>query len=331
MKKHNAKRLTCGVIYAFILTLFLGQTAFASAKRQVEAVSGNKDVITVVSRIGDVDYAEDFTEAPRRAVSLSHFTTEMMLALGLEHSMAGVAWMDNEVLPEFMAAFEKIPNLSDRYPSQEALLNAAPDFVTGWSSAFTEKNFPPAFLEQNTISFYLPRVEYLGSNMDSVYEDFMLLGRIFRVEARAAAVVKNIKEKIASVRNKTEALQPVTVFVYDSGDTAPYTAGNALPTDLIKLAGGKNIYGGEPKKWLTVQWESVVQQNPDWIMVMQYSSAEDASKKIDFLKTHDGTKSLDAVKNNRIFVMGLADVTGGPRNPAAVETMARHFHPEAFK
>ncbi|MDR2659838.1 MAG: ABC transporter substrate-binding protein [Spirochaetaceae bacterium] len=329
MKPYN-KLTSAFARIAFALFILTGAEAlFAAAKQQ--PVTTSPGGVTIVSRIGDRDYTVNFPQAPRRAVSLSHFSTEMMLALGLEKQMAGVAWMDNEPLPEFKAAFDKIPLLSDRYPSQEVLLNAEPDFVTGWASAFSDKNFPPEFLEQNGIPFYLPRVEYLGANMDSVYEDFMLLGRIFRVDNKAASVVKNMREKIDAISKKTAAANTVTVFVYDSGDTAPYTAGDALPSDLIRLAGGENIYGNEPKKWLSVQWESVVEQNPDWIIVMQYSSAEDSAKKIDFLKTNDAVKNLDAVKNNRIFVMGLADLTGGPRNPAAVETMAKHFHPDLFK
>ncbi|MDR2444340.1 MAG: ABC transporter substrate-binding protein [Spirochaetaceae bacterium] len=326
--KQYSKLAQC-LAAVFILTTAFGGEVFAGAKRQAAPAIESVDV-NVVSSIGGVDYTEAFPEAPRRAVSLSHFTTEMMLALELENSMAGVAWMDNEVLPEFKVVFEKIPNLSDRYPSQEILLNTEPDFVTGWASAFSDKNFSPAFLEQNGIAFYLPRVEYSGANMDSVYEDFTLLGKIFRVENKAAAVINDMKAKIEAIRMKVAELPPVTVFVYDSGDTAPYTAGDALPSDLIRLAGGKNIYGDEPKKWLTVQWEDVVARNPDWIIVMQYSSDEDASKKTDFLRTNAATKGIDAVKNNRVFVMGLADVTGGPRNTISVETMARRFHPGAF-
>ncbi|MDR0662618.1 MAG: ABC transporter substrate-binding protein [Spirochaetaceae bacterium] len=332
MKRYN--KLTAGLARV-ILALFIltnGYTAFAGAKPQPVSVPvAAENSVTVVSRIGEADYTVDFPEAPLRAVSLSHFSTEMMLALGLEKRMAGVAWMDNEVLGEFKAAFDTIPILSDRYPSQEALLDAEPDFVTGWASAFSDKNFAPAFLEQNGIPFYLPRVEYLGANMDSVYEDITLLGKIFRVDDKAASVIKDMRGRIDAANKKIAGAPPVTVFVYDSGDTAPYTAGNALPSDLIRLAGGKNIYGEEPKKWLSVQWESVVEKNPDWIIVMQYSSDEDAAKKIDFLRTNAAVKNLDAVKNNRIFVMGLADLTGGPRNPAAVETMAKHFHPALFK
>jgi iron complex transport system substrate-binding protein len=285
----------------------------------------------VVSRLGEQDYSLEFAEAPSRALSLSHFTTEMMLALGLEERMAGTAWADTEILPEFQAAYQGIPILSERYPSREVFLNADPDFVTGWSSAFSEKNFPPDFLEENHIPFYVPRVEYGGASMESVYEDFTLLGRIFRVEDRAARVISDMRDRIAGISQKVAALPPVTVFIYDSGEDAPYTAGASLPSDLIRLAGGKNIYGEEPKKWLTVQWESVAEQDPEWIIIMRYSSSDNVQTKVDFLKNNPALQGISAVRNDRIFTLGLSDVTGGPRNPGAVEAMARQFHPEAFR
>jgi iron complex transport system substrate-binding protein len=327
MKQYKKNAL---LILVSLLVLASGfrQMAFAEEKRDSVREAGD---VSVVSHIDGADYTVDFPKAPRRAVSLSHFATETMLALGLESQMVGVAWMDSEPLPEFKAAFGTIPVLSERYPSREVLLDAEPDFVTGWTSTFSDKNFPPSFLGQNDIKFYLPRVEYLGANMDSVYEDFILFGRIFRVEAKAASIVKDMRVKIEAIRKKTAAFPPVTVFVYNSGETVPYTAGNSLPSDLIRLAGGKNIYGDKPRKWLGVQWESVMEQNPDWIIVMQFYSSGDATKRVDFLKTNAVTKELDAVKNNRIFVMELSDVTSGPRTSAAVENMAKRFHPEAFK
>jgi iron complex transport system substrate-binding protein len=330
MKQYKKTALVALVALVGLLVLAggFGQRVFAGGKQDSVGEAGG---IRVVSHINGTDYTIDFSEAPRRAVSLAHFTTEMMLALGLEKRMAGVAWMDSVPLPEFEAAFGTIPVLSDRYPSREALLDAEPDFVTGWTSVFADKNFPPSFLEQNGMAFYLPRVEYPGANMDSVYEDFMLLGRIFRVEDKAASIIKEMQTRIETVSKKTAVLPPVSVFVYDSGDTAPYTAGNALSSDLIRLAGGKNVYGESPRKWFRVQWESVLEQNPDWIIVMRFHSDNEAEKRMKFLETHAATRELDAVKNHRVFVMELADLTSGPRVPAAVENMAKRFHPELFR
>jgi len=63
---------------------------------------------------------------------------------------------------------------------------------------------------------------------------------------------------------------------------------------------------------------------------MQYNNSDDVQGKIDFLKNTPALKDIDAVKNNRILVLGLSDVIAGVRNINAVETMAEKFHPEAF-
>lgn len=301
------------------------ESAFAAQDQ-----TGDGETVTVISAIDGQDYTIEFARSPSRAVSLSGFTTEMMLELGLEARMAGTAYMDNEILPEYSAAYESVPVLSDKYPSREALLNAAPDFVTGWASAFSETNFPPEFLGQNQISFFLPRSEHLGAGINAVYEDFTLLGQIFRVEDRAAAVVADMQARIGAVGDKVQDLPPVSVFVYDSGEDAPYTAGASLPSDLVRLAGGRNIFADQPKKWLTVQWETVIEENPEWIIVLQYNVSDNVQAQIDLLKNTPALQDIDAVKHDRILVLGLTDVTAGVRGAAAVETMARKFHPEAF-
>ena len=293
--------------------------------------STEEDVVTITNVVDGVEYTVEFPEAPSRAVSLAGFTTEMMLALGLEDRMVGTAYQDNEILPEFKEAYESIEILSDRNPSQEVLLNASPDFITGWASAMSEKNFPIDFLEKNNIRYFIPRSEGVGAGIDEVYEDFRQLGEIFRVEDKAEEVIADMQEKIGAVEEKVKDLEPVKVFVYDSGEDAPYTAGASLPSDLIRLAGGENVFENDGDYWITVQWEAVVEKNPDWIVVMQYDASDDVQGKIDVLKNHPALQNIDAVKNDRIMVLGLSDVLAGVRNITAVETMAENFHPEAFE
>lgn len=47
---------------------------------------------TNMQEINGVKYQFDFNEAPKRAVSISQFTTEIMLKLGLEKQMIGTAF-----------------------------------------------------------------------------------------------------------------------------------------------------------------------------------------------------------------------------------------------
>mmetsp|Transcript_11246 Transcript_11246/g.26135 ORF Transcript_11246/g.26135 Transcript_11246/m.26135 type:complete len:307 (-) Transcript_11246:43-963(-) len=79
--------------------------------------------------------------APERAVSLNQGTTEIMLGLGLEGSMAGTAYLDDAIWPEFAEAYATVPVLEESaYPDIATLEAADPDFLyASYRSAFQAK------------------------------------------------------------------------------------------------------------------------------------------------------------------------------------------------
>ena len=80
-------------------------------------------------------------EAPQRAVSLNQGTTEVLLGLGLEGNMAGTAYLDDAIWPEFAEAYDSVPVLEESaYPSVDKLKEANPDFLyASYRSAFQAK------------------------------------------------------------------------------------------------------------------------------------------------------------------------------------------------
>ncbi|MEG1317068.1 MAG: hypothetical protein RSC86_06805, partial [Oscillospiraceae bacterium] len=134
----------------------VGICAGCGAKKPVSDVPSPSPVaeakgFTINYAIEDKNYDISYDSVPKRAVSLSSFTTEMMLALGLEANMVGTAYQDNEVLPEFKTAYESIKSLSKANVSREQMVDTAPDFLTGWLSDFKEKNHNPQFCVENGI------------------------------------------------------------------------------------------------------------------------------------------------------------------------------------
>ena len=85
----------------------------------------------------------DFTveKSPERAVSLNQGTTEILLGLGLEDKMAGTAYLDDAIWPEFAEAYNSVPVLEESaYPNITTLMNANPDFIyASYRSAFQAK------------------------------------------------------------------------------------------------------------------------------------------------------------------------------------------------
>jgi iron complex transport system substrate-binding protein len=282
-----------------------------------------------------------YTEPPERAVANDINMTEIMLALGLKDRMAGIAGVKDkgEILPEYREAFDKVPKISDEnLPSREALLGVEADFVfAGWNYGFSEESgITPESLKELGINSYAIRESCIrqGSrppiSIRDTYEDILNIGRIFGVEDRARELVEGYEEQVAQVDSRLSSdPEPLRVFVYDSGEEAPFTAGGeAIPNELIRLAGGENIFEDVNDSWTTVNWEEVVERDPEFIVIVDYGTPS-AEGKIDYLANNPALAELDAVRERRFVVLPYAAATPGVRNADAVETLAEAFHPEA--
>jgi iron complex transport system substrate-binding protein len=102
-----------------------------------------------------------------------------------------------------------------------------------------------------------------------------------------------------------------------------------MPTALISLGGGTNIFGSLKQSWTSVSWEQVVAAQPQCIIINDYSTPTVAQKE-KFLETFSASKNLAAVKNRCFLPLSYDEVTPSPRNAEAVVAIARWLHPSAF-
>lgn len=309
------------------------QEGAPSSASAVESQAEKSGPVAVTSVFGGEEVDITYEKAPERIVSLAGFSTEMLLALGLEDKIVGYAWQDNDVLPQYQTAFEKLHPLCDpgMDPGEETVLAAEPDIVLSWASWSEDDYFNYENLKKNGIQaygFHCERTE--DATLEDVYTDFLNLGKIFRVEDKAEALVSEMRGRIAAVEERVKDEEPVSVFVCDIGSSEEqaFTAGGGLPADLIEKAGGKNIIQDVRTNFTRVSWEVVADANPDWIVIDYYTNADDVEGTIEFLKTQPALKELDAVKNERFIILGLTDISASERNDDTVELMASYFHPE---
>ncbi|WP_176080864.1 ABC transporter substrate-binding protein [Paraburkholderia tropica] len=283
-----------------------------------------------------------FTQTPARAVSNDVNLTEMMLALGLRTRMAGYTgisgWKTAD--PALQAALLGVPELARRYPSLETLAAAHADlYVAGWNYGMRVGGpITPQTLARFNIATYeltescshvMPRP---AASLDDVYNDLRNLGAIFDVEARARMLIASMQSRVADVRSVLNANTQTTprVFVYDSGEDKPFTAGAlAMPTALIRAAGGRNVMDDVAQSWTQVSWESVVARDPQVIVIVDYGAVTAAQKEA-FLLSSPALANVAAIRARRFVVVAYDAATPGVRNAQAVETIARGLHPEAF-
>ena len=286
-----------------------------------------------------------YTQTPTRAVSNDIQTTEDMLALHVESHMVGYFGAsgdlpDRQPFPaEFAAGFKQVPELSPDYFTLEQLVGAKPDFLfAGWNYGLqVGTNLTPANLAKygiKTLALTESCAHVQASkqtvSIDDTYQDLTNLGQIFDVPQKAEQVIDSMKAQVATAQAKVAGLTPVTVFDYDSGTSAPFTGpGLAMPNSLIGLGGGTNIFSSLKQSFTTVSWEQVVKDNPQCILINDYSTPT-AAQKQQFLETSPITKELTAVKNHCFLALPYDEITPGPRNGEAVTAIAKWLHPSAY-
>lgn len=279
-----------------------------------------------------------FDKPPERAIANDVNLTEMMLVLGLADRMVGYTGISGwKTLDEDMrAGVEELPELSAKYPTKEVLVGADADFFfAGWNYGMkvggevTPETLAPFGIQVYELTESCTHImDKEKASIEDMYADLINLGAIFNVENRAAALVDGYRADLAAFTNELETGDPLRVFVYDSGEDAPFTAGlYAMPTALIEAAGGTNVMNGFEKSWGTVTWEEVVEQNPEVIVIVNYGDVTAAQKR-NFMMSNPAFVALEAVKNDRFVTLEYVEATPGPRNIQAIKTLAEAFWAE---
>ncbi|ONI84270.1 hypothetical protein ALI144C_15465 [Actinosynnema sp. ALI-1.44] len=274
-----------------------------------------------------------FDRVPQRVVGYYQHPTEIMIALGLRDKLIGMAYPDNDPLPRYAADYRSVPRISDKDASFEQVLAKSPDLVYGgYDSAFEDKSGRSRDTFAGAgIKTYLSREACLDRavTMDDVYEELRTVGGIFQVPDRADALIADMKASITRTTQRLTGAEPLKVFVYDSGEATAYTAaGTGIGTEIIKLAGGRNVFADVQKDWADVSWEQVLQRSPDLIVVYDYFGTPAPDKKIELLLSKPELANVPAIRNRRFARLTLQDTVLGVRAPYAVETLAAQVHPD---
>jgi len=338
VKSKSLKRVLAVVS---VISLTLGAVGCSSNNNKTETPetkveSSNFEKVEYTYSDGAKDYDVKVETPRQKAVTLSQFMTEMLLALDLGDRMIGTALLDNPILPEFKEAYEKIPQLKigeGHSVAKEGFMATGADFVSGWDSSISEQTTgSPQELIEKDIAPFMAKSYSADATVETVYEDFELLGKIFGVQDKSTEVINKMKSDIKSVTDKLGNIKDedrVKMMVYDSGEKDAMVVGSGLANNLIELAGGSNIFGKDAEKpYINVSFESIVSQNPEVILVTDFMAGEPVKDKIEFLKSHPALKDVSAIKNNKIYVVGLADLSPGIRNPKLIEEMYGYFHGE---
>jgi iron complex transport system substrate-binding protein len=181
---------------------------------------------------------------------------------------------------------------------------------------------------------------------DEFARDLMTLGEIFDKEAEAQEYLDWYNGKIQDVEDAVDGLNLVKVYQESSstspkiGELGTYGKGAGI-TQLIRIAGGDNVAKDLEVEWPKVDWEWVMTQSPEVIILNKYATAdqlgweESSSNDLTILEnilneigSRPGASSVPAVETGRIYLFDAYKFFG-PDGVVGLTYLAKAFHPES--
>jgi len=178
-----------------------------------------------------------------------------------------------------------------------AIENMNPTLVLG--STGCEERQVPLFVEQGIDSAFINL-----SNVTEMIQSIRELGPLIDQEEQTNALVDEFQDFIRTYRTEVAEKEIATVLIL-VGDADGYKVANETSDigNLLKLAGGLNVFGNEyGEAYIEVGEEEVQEANPDIILRLPSSLAEGISEM--FAKeftSNEMWSNLDAVTNERVY------------------------------
>jgi iron complex transport system substrate-binding protein len=283
-----------------------------------------------ITVIDDEGTSTTLTSIPQRIISLAPSNTQILFAIGVGNNVVGVT--DYDHYPYDFSAWVAAGNMTSiggfSTPNKETIASLNPDLILA-----TPINDPDVVTLRN-LGY---KVLVLNPNdVNGVLQDLIMVGKATGADENATSLVNSINSQINAITEKIEAANlPKPLVYYEVWDPPLMSVGNtSFINDVIAKAGGQNIFQNESQGYPTVSSETIVQKNPEVILLpteMANTGEAPFYGSVDQVKARPGWNVISAVQNNRIVIVsGDLFAEAGPRIAEQITVAAEAFYPELF-
>ncbi|WP_270169802.1 ABC transporter substrate-binding protein [Paenibacillus sp. SYP-B4298] len=256
---------------------------------------------------------QTFSQAPDRVVANTQGAAELLIRLGLTDKIAGVAAVYGHVPEDIADEFSKIPVLTEGYVGKELTIGASPELVVGRGDLFQDADWGVGTvdsLNELGVKTYVQGTSVTGASLNNLYQDITELGKIFNVQANAAAYIERLKTREAALaaRASSEAINYASIF--DNGDGTVGIYNGNTDTFIESAVSLINMHNMLIHETGTISLEQLVEMNPDALVISKYTGGIDPEQTIAMLLANEQVQSMNAIKNKKIFVIDFNNFWG---------------------
>ena len=326
LKEKMNKKVTISIVAVLIIVVIVSGAFIYTNNNAGSNKTGSQNL----SVIDDEGYTTNFTSVPQRIISLAPSNTQIAFAVGVGNRVVGVTYYDH--YPYNFTAWIAAGNLTSvggfSTPNKETIASLNPDLILA-----TPINDPDVI----TLRSLGYKVLVLNPNdVNGVFTDINLVGKATGATQNATNLVNSLTSQINAIQAKISAANLPKPTVYYEVWTPPLMSAGTTSfiNDVISKAGGINIFENETQQYPTVSSETIVQKNPDVILLptdMANPGDTPFYGSVNDVKARPGWSSISAVQNNRIIVVdGDLFAEAGPRIADQIAAAAKAFYPSLF-
>lgn len=264
----------------------------------------------LVGRSHECDYPEEVSELP--ICTIPKFNVD-----GTSREV------DDEVKSLVQSA------LSIYYINEKLLKELKPDII------FTQSQCEVCAVSVSDVENALKNITGLSSrvisvepnSIEDIFNDILTIAEILNVRKKGKELVELIKAKIDSTEKIVYQKSSPSVAAIEWIDPL-MAAGNWVP-QLIRVAGGKNLFGEAGKHSPWMKYNDLVEQDPEIIIVMPCGyDIKKSSIEIKTLESKKGWGSLKAVRNRNVYITDGNQFFNrpGPRIIESIEILLEIIH-----
>jgi iron complex transport system substrate-binding protein len=321
------KIITYVAVVVAITSVLSAAFIYIDMQNQLNSLQTDNNNRQSVSVVDDQGYALTLTSVPQRIVSLAPSNTQILYAIGVGNKVVGVTQYDN--YPYNFSAWFEAKNMTCiggfSTPNKEVIASLQPDLILGTPVndaavvALRSTGFNVLVLNPNSIA--------------GVLKNILMVGTITGAEDNATTLVNSINSQINTITAKIAAAnitqKPKVYYEVWAGTSYMTIGSTSWINDVIAKAGGINIFANETQQYPSVSSETIVQKNPDVILIP--SQMGSGVFNVTAVETRPGWDTTNAIKNDRIAVMdGDVFQQAGPRIAEQITLAAKGLYPELF-